>query len=161
MVSDVSGNVPLNDRPAGEQYTGLYGFYLNFAQQLTRNASLDPKGGLNAFVNFSIADQQTSATWLQVAGGLIYTGPFASRPHDQISFAAGTTQVNPRLVGAQNTLSGLGLQPAVVRYSEYVFELQYGLVPVPGLTIRPNIQYVYRPARSPRTSTSLSSASRP
>ena len=62
-----------------------------------------------------------------------------------IAFAAGTTQVNPRLVGAQNTLSGLGLQPAVVRYSEYVFELQYGLVPVPGLTIRPNIQYVYRP----------------
>ena len=145
VVSDVSGNVPATTGLPANQYTGLYGFYLNFAQQLTRNASPDLKGGLNAFVNFSIADEQTSATWLQVAGGLIYTGPFASRPHDQIAFAAGTTQVNPRLVGAQNTLSGLGLQPSVVRHSEYVFELQYGLVPVPGLTIRPNIQYVYRP----------------
>jgi porin len=145
VVSDVSGSVPPTTGLPAIQHTGLYGFYLNFQQQLTRNASLDPKGGLNAFVNFSIADQETSATWLQVAGGLIYTGPFTSRPHDQIAFAAGTTQVNPRLVGAQNTLSGLGLQPAVVRYSEYVFELQYGIAPVPGLTIRPNLQYVYRP----------------
>ena len=144
VVADVSSAPPGAGQPAN-QYTGLYGFYLNFAQQFTRNASIDPQGGLNAFVNFSMADQATSTTWLQVAGGLIYTGPFKSRPHDQIAFAAGTTQVNPRLIGAQNTLSGLGLQPAVVRHSEYAFELQYAVVPVPGLTIRPNIQYVYRP----------------
>jgi porin len=82
---------------------------------------------------------------MQIAGGLIYTGPFSGRPHDQISFGAGTTQVNPRLVGLQNTLNGLGLLPDVVKNSEYVFELQYALVPVPGFTLRPNIQYVYTP----------------
>jgi porin len=82
---------------------------------------------------------------MQIAGGLVYTGPFSERPNDQISFGAGTTQVNPRLIGVQNTLSGLGLQPASVKNSEYVFELQYAFVPLPGFTLRPNIQYVYTP----------------
>jgi len=145
VVRDVSGGISAFTGLPAIQTSGLYGFYLNFAQQLTRNASTDPKGGLNAFVNFSIADQQTSVTWLQLAGGFVYTGPFASRPHDQIAFAAGTTQINPRLTGTQNTLSGLGLQPDVIRNPEYVFELYYGLAPVPGLTIRPNLQYVYTP----------------
>jgi porin len=145
VVSDVSGNVAAMTGLPAAQNAGLYGVYVNFEQQLTRNASVDPKGGLRGFVNWSMADQQTSVTWMQIAGGLVYTGPFASRPHDQISFGAGTTQVNPRLIGAQNTLSGLGLKPAVIRNSEYVFELQYAVVPVPGLTLRPNVQYVYTP----------------
>jgi porin len=145
VVSDVTGNIAAMTGLPANQNRGLYGFYVNFEQQLTRNTSVDPKGGLRGFVNWSMADQQTSVTWMQIAGGLVYTGPFASRPHDQISFGAGTTQVNPRLIGAQNTLSGLGLQPDVVRNSEYVFELQYAVVPVPGLTLRPNVQYVYTP----------------
>jgi len=145
VVSDVTSNIPATTGLPLVQSSGLYGFYLNFEQQFTRNTSDNAKAGLRGFVNFSIADQQTSATWMQVAGGLVYTGPFTSRPNDSISFGAGTTQVNPRLIGAQNTLSGLGLQPAVIRNSEYVFELQYGLVPTPGLTIRPNVQYIYTP----------------
>ena len=32
-----------------------------------------------------------------------------------------------------------------VKYSEYVFEFHYAFVPVPGLTIRPNLQYIYSP----------------
>ena len=145
VVNDFNGNAAVASGLAAVQKTGLYGGYLSFEQQLTRNASDDPKSGLRGFVNFSIADQETSVTWLQVAGGLVYTGPSTARPHDQVAFAAGTTQVNPRLIGLQNTLNGLGLQPAAVRNSEYVFELQYGFVPVPGLTFRPNIQYVYTP----------------
>lgn len=145
VVNDFNGNpAAMTGLPAVHK-SGLYGGYLNFEQQLTRNASEDPRGGLRGFVNLSIADQQTSVTWLQVAGGVVYTGPSGSRPHDQISFAAGTTQVNPRLTGLQNTLSGLDLQPAVVKNSEYVLELQYAFVPLPGFTLRPNVQYVHTP----------------
>jgi porin len=145
VVNDFNGNPAVASGMAAVQRRGLYGGYLNFEQQFTRNASENPKGGLRGFVNFSVADQETSTTWMQIAGGLIYTGPFSERPNDQISFAAGTTQVNPRLVGLQNTLNGLGLEPALVKYSEYVFELQYAFVPVPGFTLRPNVQYVYTP----------------
>jgi porin len=145
VVSDYNGNPAAVTGLRAVQKSGLYGGYLNFEQQFTRNASEDPRGGLRGFVNFSVADQQTSVTWMQIAGGLIYTGPFSERPHDQISLAAGTTQINPRLTSLQNTLSGLDLQPDVVKYSEYVLELQYAFVPMPGLTFRPNIQYVYTP----------------
>ncbi len=145
VVSDINGSpAALTGLPAA-QNSGLYGFYLNFQQQLTRIAPDNPVGGLKGFVNFTIADQLTSVTWMQIAGGLIYTGPFTSRPNDQISFGAGTTQVNPRLIGLQNTLNGLGLEPAAVKNSEYVFELYYGLQAVPGFTLRPNIQYIYTP----------------
>lgn len=145
VVRDVSGNVSATTGLPAHQRTGLYGAYLNFEQQFTRNESADPRGGLRGFVNMSIADKQTSVNWMQIAGGLVYTGLFSSRPNDQLAFAAGTTQVNPRLTGLQNTLSGLGLSPDVIRNSEYVFELYYGIVPTPGLTIRPNVQYVYTP----------------
>jgi len=145
VVRDVSGNVAATTGLPAHQRTGLYGAYLNFEQQFTRNESSDPRGGLRGFVNMSIADKQTSVNWMQIAGGLVYTGLFPSRPNDQLAFAAGTTQVNPRLTGLQNTLSGLGLSPDVIRNSEYVFELYYGIVPTPGLTIRPNVQYVYTP----------------
>jgi porin len=155
VVRDVSGRVAATTGLPARQESGLYGAYLNFEQQLTRNESPDPKAGLRAFVNLSMADKQTSVTWMQLAGGLIYTGPFSARPHDQIAFAAGTTQVNPRLTGLQNTLNGLGLGPDVIKNSEYTFELFYGLVPHPGLTVRPNIQYIYRPGANPAYNTNI------
>lgn len=145
VVGDFNTNPVVASGLVSVQRSGLYGGYLSFEQQFTRNESENPKGGLRGFVNFSVADQATSTTWMQVAGGLVYTGPFSERPNDQISFGAGTTQVNPRLLGLQNTLNGLGLQPASVKNSEYVFELQYAFVPKPGFTLRPNVQYVYIP----------------
>ena len=35
-----------------------------------------------------------------------------------------------------------------MKNSEYAFELYYGVAPVPGLVIRPNIQYMSRPGAS-------------
>lgn len=62
-----------------------------------------------------------------------------------IGLAVGTTQVNNRLVDALSLQNALGFGPVPVRISEYVAELYYTVAPVPGLLIRPNLQYVYSP----------------
>jgi len=145
VVLDVNGGyAALTGLPA-LQRTGLYGGFLTFQQQVTRNGSSDKDAGLKLFLNAAIADAATSVTNFQIAAGLIYTGPFSSRPHDSIGLAVGTTQVNSRLTDLQNMQNALGLGPVPVRNSEYVVELYYTIAPVPGLHIRPNVQYIATP----------------
>ena len=136
VVLDVNGNLSaISDLPSAPR-TGLYGAYLTFQQQLTRNASDDLYAGLRMFLNVAVADAATSVTDLQAAAGLVYTGPFAARPHDSIGLAVGTTQVNSSLANSQALQALLGVGPDLVRNSEYVAELYYTVAPVPGLLIR-------------------------
>ena len=81
-VLDVNGNqADITHQPRLE-HRGLYGSYINFRQQLTRNASENPSGGLNVFLNAVMADKRTSVTDRQIAAGIMYTAPFSWRPND-------------------------------------------------------------------------------
>jgi porin len=124
---------------------GLYGGYVSFQQQIIRTREDDPHSGLRVFFNAAFADAATATTDRQIAVGFWYTGPFISRPRDVIGFAMGTTHVNPRITQVPDLQNALGLGPVPVKDSEYVFELGYTLVPTTGVTIRPNVQYVYSP----------------
>ena len=145
-VLDVNGNqADITHQPRLE-HRGLYGSYINFRQQLTRNASENPSGGLNVFLNAVMADKRTSVTDRQIAAGIMYTAPFSWRPNDNIAFAWGTTHVNNRIATVetlQNILSTTG--PVPIQHSEYVYELFYTFVPTPGLYFRPNFQIVQYP----------------
>jgi porin len=143
LVLDASGNLAaVSGQPAARR-KGLYGAYITFQQQVTRNASDNPNGGLRLFLNASISDAQTSFIDRQIAVGAWYTGPFSSRPNDVISFAVGTTHVNDRVTDAAALTNALGGGPVIVKNSEYVFELDYTFVPTPGFLLRPNVQYIY------------------
>jgi porin len=131
VVSDVNGDpFALTGLPPRER-RGRYGAYINFQQQVTSNLSF--------FLNAVVADNRTATTDRQIAGGLIYTGAFGSRPKDDIGFAVGTTHVNNRVADAQ------AAQSRPVPGSEYAFELYYTYRPTAGLLFRPNIQYVLNP----------------
>ncbi len=136
--------------PMPEPATPMPSFF-TFQQQLTRNASENPEGGLKVFVNGVFADTATATTDQQFAAGLQYTGPISWRPNDVIAFAAGTTHVNNRVTAVQSLQNSLGLGPVPVKNSEYVFELYYQVVPTAGLLFRPNVQYIYSPGGSSQT----------
>jgi porin len=145
VATDVNGNLAaLSGLPAATRQ-GLYGAYVNFEQQLTRNASEDPKGGLRLFFNAVFADSATATTDRQLAVGAWYTGPFESRPHDVIAFAAGTTHVNSRIVDVAVLQNILGMGPVYQKSAEYVFELDYTFTPRAGFILRPNVQYIASP----------------
>ena len=145
VVDDVNGDlIALTGQPA-MQHRGRYGGYINFEQQVLSTSSADPKRGLQVFLNAVIADDRTSTTDRQVAGGLVFTGPFDGRPEDSIGFAAGLTHVNDRVANSQEQQNSAGLGPVSVQDSEYVFELYYTIQVTQGLLFRPNIQYVIDP----------------
>ncbi|RZN33748.1 porin [Bradyrhizobium sp. Leo121] len=145
VVSDINGNpFAVTGLPpiAGR---GRFGGYISISQQLTPLSAPNSKSGLSAFLNATIADDRTSRTDAQVAGGLMYTGLFRSRPNDDIAFAVGMTHVNSRVADAQILQNEIGLGPVPVQGSEYVMELYYTFRPTSGLLFRPNVQHVIHP----------------
>ncbi len=121
--------------PAQER--GRWGAYINFQQQLTER--------VNVFLNAVWSDERTSFTDRQAAAGIVYTGPFASRPEDDIGFAAGLTHVNDKVADSQRAQNRAGLGRVPVQTTEYAFELYYTFRPTAGLLLRPNLQYVLHP----------------
>jgi porin len=145
VVDDINGNpIALTGLPP-MQHHGRYGGYINFQQQVLRTSPVDPKQGLQVFLNAVFADDRTSTTDRQIAGGLVLTGPFDSRPQDAIGLAAGLTHVNGRVADSEQEQNDAGLGPVPVQGTEYAFELYYTFQVTEGLLLRPNIQYVVNP----------------
>ena len=122
---------------------GRYGVYAQFQQQLTGTAIDTAKGrqtkrGLVVFLNITQTDRLTARTDNQVAAGLFFTGPIASRPKDDIGFAVARTNVNSR---ATRDLVADAERPN----AEYASELYYSLNVTDWLILRPNVQYVVHP----------------
>ena len=118
------------------------GAYLTFEQQATGRT--DGRGA-HLFLNATWADRDTSSSIArQIAAGLQFIGPFASRPNDAVGVALGSSRVNDRVAKGQRLQNTLG-SDVPVQHSEYVLELFYGWQPVHYLTLRPNLQFVKDP----------------
>jgi porin len=106
--------------------------------------------GLSVFMNFMQADPRITAKQQIVSVGLFWTGPFASRPQDDLGVAIGRTHVNnlvaqgEALYNAEVALpSGLPLQP--IQHSEYPIEVYYCIKVTPAVELHPNVQIIHAP----------------
>jgi porin len=137
----------LSELPA-LQRRGQYGFYVQGQAQLTGEATRDPVSGvftrsrgLNAFFNFTRADPKTATQLDQETVGLYYNAPLAGRQKDQAGVAVGRTGFNGR--AARSLL--IADQAAEKPKAEYVGEVFYAAAVIPGLSVRPNVQYIVDP----------------
>lgn len=121
---------------------GQYGAYVNFLQQLTAPS---PNRGLSLFFNATYADRRTATQDNQIAAGILYKGPFALRPADELGFAIGRTHVNSRVADVETRLDAADPGSDGVQGSEYVAEFFYGVHLNRWLELRPNVQYVVQP----------------
>jgi porin len=96
---------------------------------------------LAVFFNFIQADRATATLDNQIAVGLLYAAPFASRPKDMIGFAIGRTDYNTR---AAESIELANPGVAVPR-AEYPLELYYSYEVRPGWNMRPDFQYIIQP----------------
>jgi porin len=125
---------------------GRDGAYISFEQQISGVAS---KSGATLFLNITQADRDTSpSTDRQIAFGVQYRGPFASRPSDVLGFALGSTHVNSRVAAGERLVNEVNGSNVPVQSSEYTAEAFYGWTPWPFVTLRPNLQYVVHPGGS-------------
>lgn len=145
VVSDINGTpYALTGLPPRRQQ-GRAGGYLSIVQQLTPLSSSETRRGLSVFLNAVIASDRSSTTDNQVAAGMVYTGPFRSRPDDDVGFAVGMTRINSRIAATQSLVNSLGLGPVAVQGAEFPFELHYTFRPRNGFLLRPSLQYVINP----------------
>lgn len=133
-IDDRSGqSVLLSGEPLARR-SGAYGVYASVEYPFTAN--------VRGFFNATQADRRTSRTDRQLNAGMIYSAPFASRPHDDIAVAVGSTHVNSRIARAERAAR-------VNKHgTEYVMEVYYTLAAAPWLDLRPNVQYVRHPGGS-------------
>ena len=124
---------------------GQYGAYINFLQRLLTLGGADSKRGLSVFLNATYADRRTSTLDSQVALGMLYTGPFESRPGDEIGVGVGETHVNSRVADLERQENADGFGPVGVQTSEWVGEIFYNVHVFGWLDLRPNVQYVDQP----------------
>lgn len=135
------------------QRSGRFGAYLSVQQQVTGRAG---GRGATVFLNVTHADRNTAQLDRQLALGVQYQGPFARRGQDSLGLAVGATHNNRRLADAvrQNNLR-TGQDAIAGSGDEYVGELYYAWVPVPSVSLRPNLQYIVHPGGTTRNHNAL------
>jgi porin len=145
VVENTSGEPLAIDGGTPLMRHGQYGAYVNFQQQLTAPDGKESSRGLSVFANATYADRRTSTLDSQVALGVLYTGPIASRPKDELGVAVGETHVNSRLAAVERLQNVESYGPVPVQTSEWVGEIFYNVHVRGWLDLRPNFQYVAQP----------------
>jgi len=148
VYTDIDGGSAAQSGLAFAQRDGAYGGYLTFVQQLTHGDRQRAESGLRGFLNITQADRKTSRVDREIALGIIYGGPFAARPQDDVGLAVASTQVNGRASAYRLELDQRDLGTAGYVYlppqgSETTVELYYGWTPLRWLTIRPDLQMIH------------------
>ena len=151
VLDDDNGDPYVLTRQAARRHGGRYGGYLYVSQQLTHSGS-QRQNGLNIFGHLAINDKNTATMDYQIQAGIIYKGPFASRPQDFISFGVSKMHANAKVARRaqlQNQMRGIDDYDdplyVPVRRSEYAAELHYSFRVTPWLTLRPNLQLLAHP----------------
>ncbi|WP_455887430.1 carbohydrate porin [Pseudomonas rustica] len=123
------------------------GAYLLVDQAIWRDEE-DPASVLRVFGQAATSNAATSPMRRWYSLGLVKQKPFASRPHDTISFGYGRAVINPRTRDVQEAAAATTEDFAVVAgldSGEQVLELNYGAQVTPWLLLRPDLQYYIEP----------------
>lgn len=110
------------------------GTYGQVSGQLTHEGE-DPDQGLSAWVRAGVANGQVLDVSSYAGGGVVYTGLFAGRDHDQAGLAIASARfgkpwraLNPEAAGVETTI-----------------EAAYQVEVKPGLILQPDVQYIRHP----------------
>jgi len=126
------------------QRNGRSGGYV-IANRMVYREGPDSDRGLTLGLMAGVGDKATARFrdfWL--LGGH-YQGTFPGRDHDVISFMVASGHTNPRYTRYQRDRNRVAPGSVGVQTYETVAEIDYGAKITPWLTVRPNLQYIFRP----------------
>lgn len=117
------------------------------------------EAGIGLFARVSGSPSDRNLVDLYADGGATFKGLVPGRPDDTFGIAAGYARIAGGARGFDRDVNASGIDPATglppagrfpVRSSEAVLELTYQAQVVPGWTIQPDVQYVFRPGGNVR-----------
>jgi porin len=137
-AASVSGLPPL-------VHQGNGGFYFLLDQMVYRPGEPESRRGLIPFLSLLFAPNTSINTMpFFVNGGLVYRGPFASRPHDRAAFGVVYGEFSNELARSQRAARRAGSAVGIQSY-ELVLELTYRYQLTGWLRMQPNVQYIINP----------------
>ncbi len=132
-----------NEFTTGHQPRMVYGQQGGYLGGATRLFNGEGKTGLDGFLTLGVSAPQSTNTSQSINGGLVYTGPFAQRPHDKIGVSF-NENIAPNSYKAAQAAMGNGFQN-----NETSFEITYRAKLNEWLTMQPDIQYIIHPGYDP------------
>jgi porin len=123
---------------------GRAGGYLLGDQMVWRHDSDSPRG-ITVFGATAAPFDNSEPFNFQGVLGAVWTGPFDSRPADQIGVLANFIELSPK---ENRYLNGLLLKahsPRFIPANGMVFEVNYGYRLAPGIVLQPAMQYLVNP----------------
>ena len=136
----------LSGLPPREQH-GRGQFWVTFDQMLLRNGP-GPNEGLTVLAAYAHDDGDNSLYQHFIWAGLLYSGFWRDRPHDQIGLGITYYKIAPSLTQTETLEQEFDLAPTYVygvQTHAMVFELNYQFSVYRGVTLQPEMEYFLRP----------------
>ncbi|WP_430910729.1 carbohydrate porin [Methylobacterium sp. sgz302541] len=126
------------------RFRGDHGLYAILDQTIYREPD-SPSEGASAFLRFSSVPGDRNLIDLYVDAGIAYKGLLPGRPNDTAAVGVIHSRIGPAARAYDRDTLMLGQGTGPIRSSETVIEATYQAEVVPGLTVQPDFQYVFRP----------------
>jgi len=130
--------------PAGDLRSGVY----MMGEKTVWRPSMDSVRSLSLFGGWVLPAENEEVMRAQAYGGAVLRAPFASRPHDAISFEVNYYRLSNLerafLDDARIRAGGTGDNNP----NEVYLEADYTAQVVPGIMLEPNVQYIINPDNS-------------
>lgn len=129
----------------GRRLRGNYGLYGIIDQTLYRTPGTED-GGVGVFARLSGSPDDRNLVNFYADGGLTYKGVVPGRPDDTFGVSGAYARFSDSVRGFDADVAAF--DPTVfhpIRSSEALIEVTYQAQIVPGWTIQPDFQYVFRP----------------
>jgi porin len=111
-------------------------------QRLAR-VGADGARGLSGWLRLGLANDRFNPIDQNLSGGLVYTGPSAARPEDQLGIAVSWAQFGARYRAAMDAAGTPSTR------AEFKVEASYRAVLASWLSIQPDLQYIVNPGGRP------------
>jgi porin len=136
LASPASSGVPRRHR-------GNLALYAIVDQMLWRQPET-ADNGIGAFARLFTNPGDRNEVGFYADGGFNFKGMLASRPDDTLGIAFGYTRISNRARALDRDVRALGAA-GPIRSSEALVEITYQAQIVPGWSVQPDFQYIWRP----------------
>ena len=123
---------------------GRYGYWIQADHLIAGGAGPNARGTA-LYAAFNYGDPQTALLRAFLDAGIVQHGTLPGRDHDTIALGYAYGNINPNLRSFEVALNAVGFT-VPINTQEQIGELNYGAQLRPWLSLRPGVQYVWRPS---------------
>ena len=134
-----------NAAPSPALLRGNFGIYSVFEQLLLAFAGKESPRGIGIFARVSGSPDDRNLISFYADAGIVATGPFASRPNDQMGLAVAYAQISDQARALDRDFEILDHDPRPVRSAETLITGSYLAEIRKGWSVVPTLQYVINP----------------